>query len=294
MNRISPRFMLAVLLLTAVSAVAQSGYDIQPLDVPGATRTRAFGMNDRGQIVGDYIDPTLPAGHRRRSFVFSAGVFTDITAPLPPDSINGVVRAINNRGDVIGTFIDLTNGTLRGFLRRDNLVTVLDYPGAFGTQPNGLNDRGQIVGAYWDADGMLHSFLYADGVFTNIDPPGKVNTEAAGIAPNGEIVGGISVGETTISHCYRLRNGEYTFFDVPNAVDNLPTAVNARGDIAGLILLADGTQHAFVLDKQGSETILPLLDSIARGINARGDVTGWFSDDQGRLHGFLATQKGRK
>jgi probable HAF family extracellular repeat protein len=54
----------------------------------------------------------------------------------------------------------------------------------------GINNEGQIVGAFVDSTGE-HGFLDTDGSFTTIDPPGSLlfEVEANGINDVGEIVG---------------------------------------------------------------------------------------------------------
>jgi probable HAF family extracellular repeat protein len=47
----------------------------------------------------------------------------------------------------------------------------LSVPGAKQTEARGVNNRGDIVGFYAEAQDQLHGFLYASGVLTTIDVP---------------------------------------------------------------------------------------------------------------------------
>ena len=67
--------------------------------------------------------------------------------------------------------------------------TQIDVPGALFTVTNGINARGDIVGAYVDSNGRLHGFLLSKGRFTTIDPPGANLTVALHINPEGAITG---------------------------------------------------------------------------------------------------------
>ena len=68
--------------------------------------------------------------------------------------------------------------------------TTLDDPlGTNGTEARGINDAGQVVGAYQDAAGKLHGFLYRAGGFTTIDVPGASSTTVTGVGDRGQIVG---------------------------------------------------------------------------------------------------------
>jgi probable HAF family extracellular repeat protein len=61
--------------------------------------------------------------------------------------------------------------------------------GPFGTQANGINASGQIVGYYFDADGHEHGFLLDQGSYTTLDMPGWQDTFAEGINGSRQIVG---------------------------------------------------------------------------------------------------------
>jgi probable HAF family extracellular repeat protein len=63
------------------------------------------------------------------------------------------------------------NNPERGFLLDHGRLTRIDIPGAMETRTVGLNDRGQVVGEYTDADGRFHGFLWDKGRFTTIDGP---------------------------------------------------------------------------------------------------------------------------
>jgi hypothetical protein len=52
----------------------------------------------------------------------------------------------------------------------ESIVTI-DVPGATSTIVTGINDHGDVVGAY----DIRHGFLLKDGVFTTIDVPGGLN-----------------------------------------------------------------------------------------------------------------------
>ena len=115
------------------------------IDVPGAIRTLARGINDAGDVVGVYDNPD-----KRRAFLLSGkGVLTliDLPGTLGPP-INGTwATSINDPGDIVGPGFD---GSIHGYLISGDTVTQLDAPfaGAMNTQAYGLNSRGDIVGYY--------------------------------------------------------------------------------------------------------------------------------------------------
>src|SRR5205823_6420676 len=85
-----------------------------------------------------------------------------------------------------GGFDDTTGR--RGFLLDNGgSFTPIDVPGSSFTQPESINDAGQIVGSFVNSTGT-HGFLDARGSVTPIDVPGASFTEAHDINNAGQIV----------------------------------------------------------------------------------------------------------
>src|SRR5438034_1604260 len=96
---------------------------------------------------------------------------------------------------------------LHAFLLDNRAFTTIDAPGAAGTQGEGINDRGQIVGTYADAGGMVGGFLLDNGTFTTINFPGATDSRADAINDRGQIAGGYT--DAAGFHGYRLTNGAF-------------------------------------------------------------------------------------
>jgi uncharacterized membrane protein len=115
------------------------------IDVPGAVLTVALDINNRAQVVGQYLD----ADGRVHGYLWDKGRFTTIDVPGAPLT---TAEGLNNRGQIVGfTADDLDLSSARGFLLAKGIkgpVTPISVPGAPRTVANGLNDRGQIVGIY--------------------------------------------------------------------------------------------------------------------------------------------------
>ena len=167
--------------------------------VPGAQVTGALKINDRRQVVGLYVDAdaqpgpdgTMPPG-AIHGFVWHDGDFKTIDVP---GAVATFVLGINNRGQMVGSYIDAA-GDYHGFLRhrRGAVTTLPEFPGADprmgGTQPGGINDRGRIVGLAYDAQGGSRGFLVERGELTPIDAtPDAVFTRPLDISNQGRIVG---------------------------------------------------------------------------------------------------------
>jgi probable HAF family extracellular repeat protein len=125
------------------------------INVPGddvMLGTVVFGINDPGQIVGDYVDAT---DHNRHGFLLSQGTYTK---PLdPPGSSFTVAEGINNAGVIVGVYVD-ANGQ-HGFLLSNDVYTKVDVPDSTATAINSINARGQIAGSYDDKNGSTHGFV---------------------------------------------------------------------------------------------------------------------------------------
>ncbi len=122
-----------------------------------------------------------------------------------------------------------------------------------GTVPSGINNRGDLVGNYYDSNGIGHGFLERNGDFTTIDDPAAMGslggTDPLSINEHG-VIAGFYLDNANVGHGFVLRNGTFATIDDP-----------AAGSLAG----------------QGT-----FLD----GDNDHGLITGTYFDIKGVLHGF--------
>lgn len=106
----------------------QTGFLRQPdgtyvdLDPPGASDNKALGINDRGEVVGAYLDDGAEPG---------------------PDGL-------------------YDPSTVHGYQWQDGRDTRLDVPGARASVAFDIDNRGRIVGDFKDADGRIRGFILGD------------------------------------------------------------------------------------------------------------------------------------
>jgi probable HAF family extracellular repeat protein len=148
--------------------------NISSISVPKSDLTEATGINDAGDVVGDYRSTTDGVFH---GFLFRNGLFTTFGSDLG-------AHDINNTGQIVGCYALCSHG----FLLSGAAFTSIDVPGAVSTQATGINDAGQIVGNYYDGT-TLHGFIYDGTTFTTIDAPGAFLTSIFRINNAGTIVG---------------------------------------------------------------------------------------------------------
>ena len=96
-----------------------------------------------------------------------------------------------------------------------------------------------------------------------------------------------------VIHGFVLRKGAYTSIHFPGSLHTQTTGINARGDVVGGYLDADGVDHGFLLDKKGDFASLEFPSALftrAFGINAQGDIVGDYLSEDFILLGFLLTK----
>jgi probable HAF family extracellular repeat protein len=218
------------------------------LDYPKATNTIANGINDRGDVVGTYNDGTRAHGFRWRD-----GRFTTLDRPRAADTM---LVGINQHGAIVG-MSDTSTGRPSAFVLHAHRYTALNHPRAcaFCTDVSGINQRGDVVGTYYDSK-VHHAFLWHQGRYTTFDQPNGSTepytldgTSLSGINQQGDVVGSYW-DNYGVAHGFLWHQGSYIILDHPGA----------------------GT----VFD-QGTQAL---------GVNDHGDIVGTY-DDGKRIHGFL-------
>jgi probable HAF family extracellular repeat protein len=149
-------FTQPISFIGAAHAFLFDGATISTFDVPGATSTQALGINNLGQIVGNFFD-----GGQTLGFIKTGNTFTLFDAgDFVPGALFTQISAINDLGHVVGQFTDGAH-IGHGFFYDGVTFTTLDVPGAIQTIANGINDLDMIVGTFSDAS-TLHGFLAVD------------------------------------------------------------------------------------------------------------------------------------
>ncbi|MGP3914937.1 hypothetical protein [Nonomuraea sp. 10N515B] len=255
---------------------------------PPETGVRLFpaGINNRGQITGEYLGPGNESGFLRDR----RGKVTKVD--LSGATATEVVK-INDRGVITGAysrtvpFLSDPNGMAHGFLLDRGKVTRIDVPGAVQTEAAGINDRRQVVGVFTDAGDTSHGFLWNKGRFTTIDVPGAAYTEPIDVNDRGQIVGIYGEGPGTGPiHGFLWDKGRYTTIDVPGVPITIPFGINDHGQIVGSTLTDAATlagARGFLLRNGVDGPVTPISfpgapRTLATGINDRGQIVGAYEN----------------
>ncbi len=303
-------FAIAALMAGPLLAQAQ-GYTYETVDYPGAPNTQVFGINDRGDAVGNGFDNV-----GRYPFIYDTRkrTFADVAGVIGFDNI--AILANSDAGILGGSVFDGFSGTESGLiLDKQGNATIVQHPDAvFFTQVRGLNNRGLAVGFRDDADPQIFGvgFIFdpKDGSFIDLIP--SVQTIAQGINSRGDVAGSAIFlpGEdpcdtgfpgTTRYGWLRTTDGNITYFTVngqrtsARGISDAGTIVGFTADpftleTKGFVAELDGTQCQDVAIANEDLVVFPgSTTTFGAGINNSGVVSGSYVDDLGFLKGFVAT-----
>jgi len=274
--------------------------------LPGGTGSNALAINASGEVVGEAVT----SSGATNAVEFTGGNVVD----LGTDGLSGsAAEGINDAGTIVGGLIITTN-QLSPFIYSNGTFTILPTPAVINENSLGLaagiNDAGQIVGNYGNS-------FEQDGTPT-IDEPYPYSWNASqqgGIAPlvpgydeglilainstgQGAGFGEKPSGDSNIYEAAIWGSSVTPLGTLSGAQSSVAYALNDNVDVVGSSSFSDGTQHAFLYQGNGSQTMLDLNDLIptdsgwvlnkATGINDKGQICG-VGEIDGVSHAFLLT-----
>ena len=208
---------------------------------------------------------------------------------------------MNDFGVIVGTFID-ASGILHGFQRSSSgAYTTTDFPGAPDSQLTGINNSGEIAGAYdlgnrasTKCPGptcQAFSFLLRSGQFSAFSDPAADPslTFAFSLNNHGQTAGLFRDPAGNVKGFIRNADGSFRNIQFPMAdaftyleqINDLGIAAGEYNITFGHGFLTDGT-HFLSLDYPDS------VASDVRAINNRGQVGGLFVAPDGSVHAYIA------
>jgi probable HAF family extracellular repeat protein len=286
-------------LLFSSPAFSAEDYNYVTLDNPESFPypgldggTRAYGINNLGQVVGTY-----PIRYYLLTYLFNGSSFEK----LPISSyFQNVASGINDTGVVVGT--RFVASTIQGVIVQDGNLIPLTVPNSVHSDAYGINNNGQVVGAFRTrADNLAdteHGFVYLNNQYTVLDVPNASSTTPRGINNWGLVVGTYQ-DSSGAKHGFMYNGESYMPLDVPNAKAGSTEAfgVNEQGQISGQYQDPTGGTHGFVYqDGQYRSVDVPQAlpgNTFVTGINAKGQLVGWYNTkniegNSLKEHGFIA------
>jgi len=277
------------------------GYKFQAIAPPGSPFSWVRGMNNKGDVVGDYFDA---------NWVFHGFLRTHSGTFVTIDPQGGVgcqlctsAFSINDAGVIAGAFRD-SNNVLHGFRRSaSGIYTTVDFPGGADSQLTGVNNRGHFSGVYDFGNlGSTHcpgpecqaiSFILRSGVFTTFEDPQAASqtTFAFSINDGDQTCGSFTDLNGNTKGFLRNPDGSFRTIQFPLAdTFSWVNQINNRGTMAGEYnillehgLLTNGTNF-FSFDYPDSDS------SGLRAVNNRGEVGGYFVVS-GLFQAYIATPR---
>ena len=149
------------------------------------------------------------------------------------------------------------------------------FPGDTGSGAGAINDRGQIVGNSFPADGGDRAVMWDHGTVIDLGSlPGATVTSPQAINAEGEVVGTSGDGSSN-NRLFLWADGKMT--DLGPAGGGEVIYLNDHGQIALSAPVADGSIHTFFWDRGQLSELTPLPGEVfsqPTGLNDRGDVIG--------------------
>ncbi len=210
------------------------------IDFPGSDYTGPASINNLGQIVGIYASTGSNVLH---GFSFKAGVFT--TIDFPGSNPSNYLNQVNNFGVIAGGYID-ANSAYHGFVYNAGTFTAINFPGAANTTVTGINDSGELAGAYCDATacpfftpGPQKYFTKINGQFETVDVPsaGEISNLNLELNNAGQLV---AAYQDSIGNAHGAVSAIGPFAYVGNALSSTLTVLDTSTNLVATTISIPG------------------------------------------------------
>lgn len=303
----------AALALGASPAGAQGRgtVEILPLLTSGGTEASwaiAFGLNDRGQVVGTFFTES------QHGFIWNPGDFA--LSRLAPAAAGSQAYAISNSGRVVGDFLVSSSGTLTTPMTWTAATGARQLPSS-ASEPYGrvwaVSSTGRMVGyafgstlyaAQWNDAGTLPQLSQPDAYFLGINDQGEA-VGRSGVNPwISDAQGGTALPFTGTAHDINNRSvvvgerqgtGAFAWTRSNGSVDlgtlggsSRALAINDAGQVVGeSVNTTTNAVHAFIWTPGAGMTDIgrrydpasPVRLQTARSINALAQIAGEAVDE---------------
>lgn len=258
--------------LTAGSVQAQApyAYAITPVLTGNYAAINAFGINNRGDVVGSVYQSSLES----YGVLYANGVATRLGTL---GGTAGTAYDINDNGVAVG-YSTTAAGVYHATLYRNGTVTDLTPGLGEESSASAINNAGVAVGAFQCNCGLENrASIFYNGQVVNLGTlDGGRFSGATDINAAGDIVGWSSL-ENGLDHAILYRNGVMTDLGAFGGNTSSAAAINDRGQIVGGIQRSLPQESRGFLWEDGGATLLPTLPGYGSepiGLNNSGLVVG--------------------
>jgi hypothetical protein len=159
-----------------------SGGKFTAVNFPKSKGTQAIGINDKGDVVGLYLDSSsVQHGYVKRGTKYTS---IDVTGDTSTEA-----WGINNSGQIT-VFALSSVGSYESFLYNGKTFKKVSDPNATtGTIARIVNNKGDVAGAYFNSSGTIGFLLHGGKYYDVQDPNATTNTRPDGLNDSLEIVG---------------------------------------------------------------------------------------------------------
>jgi len=294
MKRSKYTFALLALILgyalvgTAIAPMLTFTY--KDVKAKGAVETDTYGINDSGAIAGDFVDSSAV----QHLMILKGTKLTkldDKNCSTTPGAAGPAFYGINSAGTAVGWCTSATSGEPIGLMYAKGKLTEFTVPKALETEGTGINDKGDIVGAFFDTAGAEHGFLLHAKKYTQLDAPKDSSTVAWDINNKGQITV-YATNSSGFLDAFLLTGKTYKNIDVPTAEDTYAHSLNNKGDIDGTYIDSTGTEKGWLLHGgKYYDVVDPGGVTRADGLNDKITIVGRYGSGTYGGTGFEATTK---
>ena len=266
---------------TELFAVTLKAIDLGTL---GGTYSRAYGINNSGDIVG-VSRPGVGVERATYWQHISPTTWSIRQLSAAPGETQSGAAGINDAGVMAGwTYGPAADGSIQGDpVRWLSQASAPENLGSQGWEAGAINLAGQILGSM-TVDGATHAFLWENGVITDLGHLGGGQSQAFGINSSGDAVGYSRVtpypGGRTRAVVWKAGVIKELPMLPGGTGDAMARRINDAGVIVGQSPNAAGETHAVRwLPSPGEPSGYRIEDlglgfSVARAINNNGEIVG--------------------
>lgn len=293
MRKLAWLFALCLVAVIGTRVWAQD-YSVTLIPTLGGRLTRAFAINQSGQITGSSDTATYP-----HAFLYSrTGGMLDL-GTLGAMSSNGY--AINGDGNIAGYGYVCACQPVAFWWSASTGMRKITRSGWLSGIASGINDQGQVVGSF--ISGPVTNEIAKGFFWSKLTGIQDLNNQGCkGCLPNAinnssQLVGAIQLTDGSQHAFVWVKGGPVKDLGTLGGKNSSARAINRSGQIVGISDVVGGAQHGFYWSESSGMvdlgTLPGELNSWANGIDDTGRVVGT-SWNPGKVPGlpFLWTESG--